>query len=772
MSADSDRVPRKTNLEDYIDWVRENPDSSSLEDAPGYLADALLSYGTRTVIEEGREVERPKWTDREPYVIFGNSETLYELTNTFSQISDNDLELIPRIEGKSGTGKSQIANAMIKAVYDYARTDEGALYALSLADPIDGNLDEGALYDSPINSDPLTLLKTLEHFDFEMGISSEELENDINESRDSPVDLELPERLGPQLREIVENYVFEQEIDWNEIVSDYAFAKRMYVDVGVGVSRATSEADLVNSAEEELFGHQEEDNPGEVRQWPMNGYLQAGNRIMTIIDDADQGEDALQLLQSVADGEDITFKGTKKPYSLDTVPIIIKNPDEGFTDPIPNSVKRRFEEFEVNYLTNASIESELIRYMLGEEWTTLEEEGLDPDESLEMARRALESEKEVRNGENGREIIEYSPHTVEALALADVISRLEDERNEPVTEAESEEAEEIVYPEWKQDREFPENSERGEYLTLLEKGLIFTRGYANREREYKGETYSEILERQHFEFREDTEDGQADSSIPVTVAVDALSKLEQNPPEIQSEGNPVIMPWHALDELRESVREESTLSTGRTGGQRDALDRIDTVEEFIYSRMERDILDAVFWEQLPDDELVEEYIDMLDAYSNGDGGPMDSREVEEQDLRKMEEENFAFSGENKDPIDEFRGEVLLKSGPKAYKSGEEESKSRGGVNLNSVRSRLGTHDWDDINRIMGHEYSEFDEDLTDLEPMNITLDREEVEELGNDTMRLMSEAAIRMVEEMGYSPLSARLTLKEIQQRKLDQLEG
>jgi predicted Ser/Thr protein kinase len=169
--------------------------------------------------------------------------------------------------------------------------------------------------------------------------------------------------------------------------------------------------------------------------------------------------------------------------------IIISNPDlearlnqhaeRAGSDPL-KALKRRLDKHEFTYLTNLSLETELVRRELTNDTPVWEAEGYD-EVAAKIRQPVTISVRDAHRNVREREL---APHAIEAAALYSVVSRLDDEDLPPG-------------------------------LDLVDKAVIFDTGYL--------QDGDERREKDEFDFDDDAEDGEA--GIPVTYTRDIIADL-------------------------------------------------------------------------------------------------------------------------------------------------------------------------------------------------------------------------------------------------------
>src|SRR6056297_357545 len=493
---DADRALEETyeepmTLAAYVDRIFENPSIAS--HASKYLLEAIEAAGTRTVVEEGEEKERYRFFD-DPHndgehAILGNTEVLNGFVDDLRSIAAGRAkdEKIIWFEGPTATGKSELKRCLVNGLREYSKTPDGRRYTVewnvTTADAGERGLsyggdatatDEQNWYESPVQAHPLSVFP-------------EEVRADLlarlNDELDDHVPIQVDAQLDPFSREaydfLEERYRREGEGELFSAITDedHLRVKNYVVDVGQGVGVLHSEDD--GRPKERLVGSwmhgmlQELDSRGRKnpQAFSYDGVLSQGNGVLTIVEDAAQHADLLQKLLNVPDEGTVKLdKGIG--MDVDTQLLIISNPDleaqldqhadRNGLDPL-KALKRRLNKRRFQYLTNRSMEAELVRRELTDEttdWTAT-----DPDQRDEKVRQPLTvSITDEAGSVREREL---APHTIEAAALYAVVTRLAIE-------------------------DLPSG------LDLVEKALIFDQGYLQ-----DGDTR---LEKDEFDFDDDAPD--------------------------------------------------------------------------------------------------------------------------------------------------------------------------------------------------------------------------------------------------------------------------
>jgi predicted Ser/Thr protein kinase len=728
-------------LAEYVDRIFEHPHTAS--HASKYLLEAIEAAGTRTVIEEGEEKRRFEFFD-DPHndgehAILGNTDVLNRFVDDLRSIAARrgKEEKIVWLEGPTATGKSELKRCLINGLREYSKTEEGRRYTVEWnvagADSSGSGLTYGTerveseddWYESPVQSHPLSV--------FPPDVRRELL-HALNADIDEHIDIDVDSRLDPFCREaydfLEERYRRQGVEDLFSTVTDpeHLRVKNFVVDVGQGIGVLHSEDDgtpkerLVGSWMAGMLrelGSRGRKNP---QAFSYDGVLSQGNGLLTIVEDAAQHADLLQKLLNVPDEGSVKLdKGIG--MDIDTQLVIISNPDlearlnqhadRRGQDPL-KALKRRLDKHEFSYLTNVSLETELIRRELTNEteiWraesaTELEEWIAEP-----LSVRVRDSDYEIADRE-------LAPHAIEAAALFAVVTRLDGEDIPPG-------------------------------LDLVDKALLFDRGYL--------QDGDDRLETEDFEFDSDAAEGKG--GIPVTYTRDTVADLlntdtDRHHPELAVQN--VVMPRDVLDRMAAGLADAPVFS----GAERSEFEnRIVPVKNYIYQQQESDVLEAIMHEKRVEEETVEEYIEHVYAWANDEPIENDRGELVAPDPLKMkvfEVEHLgrfgADSYEGNDPspaVRQFRTEKIITAlNRHAWRNRDEEFRVKDvrTKEIPVIQSVLGSHDWDDVKRA----FEDFDPRRWDDPPE------------GTQTAAVKERTIATLCEAFEYTEASAELTSRHV----------
>jgi len=728
------------SLSEYVDRIFEQPRLAS--HASKYLLEAIEAAGTRAVIEEGEEKERYRFFD-DPHndgehAILGNTQVLNEFVDDLRSIAARrgKEEKIIWLEGPTATGKSELKRCLINGLREYSKTPQGRRYTVewNVSGSWGGSgltygeetvADEDDWYASPVQSHPLLV--------FPPEVRTDLLAR-LNDRTDDHIDVQVRGRLDPFCREAYD-YLEEQyrrggetELFSAVTAPQHLRVKNFVVDVGQGIGVLHSEDD--GTPKERLVGSwmtgmlRELDSRGRKnpQAFSYDGVLSQGNGLLTVVEDAAQHADLLQKLLNVPDEGTVKLdKGIG--MDIDTQLVIISNPDleaqlnqqadRGGMDPL-KALKRRLDKHEFSYLTNVSLEAELLRRELTDEtavWTADSYDELEAMIREPMAVRVREGDREVAEKE-------LAPHAVEAAALYAVVTRLDAEDLPPG-------------------------------LDLVDKALLFDAGYIR--------DGDERREKEDFDFDGDASDG--DHGIPVTYTRDVVADLlyeesDRHHPDLPVEN--VIMPRDVLNAMAEGLGNAPVFSEAEGS---EFENRVVQVKNRLFNVQEEDVLAAIMREKRVDTETVEEYVEHVYAWSEGERIENERGEAIEPDPLKMKVFEIEHLGrfdeshyEGTDPgpaVEEFRAEkVITALNRHAWRSRDEEFVA-GGVDpkeIPVIRTVLGSNDWDDVRRA----FEDFDPRQWDDPPS------------GTETAAVKERTVRNMQEMFDYSKAAAELTSRHV----------
>ncbi len=726
------------SLATFVSEALERP--SIAAHANRYVLDAIESAGTRTVVEEGDDRERYRFFD-DPYndgehAIQGNTDVLNAFVEDLRAIATGrgKDEKIIWFAGPTATGKSELKRCLISGLREYSKTDAGRRYTvewnlstvdhergLSYGDPPGRpEPDADSWYQSPVQGHPLLV--------FPRPVRDELIET-INERADTDVALRLEGEIDPFSREAFEylerhysrrgtDDLFARITDRHHLrVSNYV----MDVGRGIGVLQPEDSGHptvrLVGTWMEGMLRELGSRGRKDPQAFSYDGVLSQGNSGLTIVEDAAQHADLLQKLLIVPDEGRVNLdRGIG--MSVDTQLVIISNPDlearldqhadAGGSDPL-KAFKRRLTKHEFRYLTNVSLETQLLRRELTDETAVWVEESY-----AEIEARMREA---VRLPVAGDHAIsgyrELAPHVLEGAAMYAVLTRLDEE-------------------------DLPAQ------LSLVEKALLYDRGY-------------------HFEGDEryDKEDlaieGVADgrSGIPVTYTRDVIAELlyresERTDPELPVED--VIMPRDVLGAMADRLGGEPVFSPRERSTFED---RVVAAKRFVFDRQEVDVLDAMMDERNVDPERLHEYVEHVYAWGTDETLVDERGEAVEPDSLRMKVievehlgrfgEDAYDDGEPSDAVERFRQEQIITAVNRYAWEQRDEDFGVSDVTVTdipAIRNLVERSSWEDVHRV-----------YPDLEP-----DQWADPPADTQTADVKRRTIVTLTDRFGYSPASAELT--------------
>ena len=744
---EADRILEETyeepmDLATYVERVFENPTVAS--HASKYLLEAIEAAGTRTVVEEGEEKTRHRFFD-DPHndgehAVLGNTDVLNAFVDDLRSIAAGRAkeEKIVWFEGPTATGKSELKRCLINGLREYSKTPEGRRYTVEWnvsavdadsrglsygGDPTVG--DDEHWFESPVQAHPLSV--------FPKEVRETLLER-LNADLDDHIPIQIDARLDPFSREaydyLEERYRREGRSGLFSAITDerHLRVKNYVVDVGQGVGVLHSEDD--GRPKERLVGSwmhgrlQELDSRGRKnpQAFSYDGVLSQGNGVLTVVEDAAQHADLLQKLLNVPDERSVKLDKSIG-MDVDTQMLIISNPDleaqlnqhsdRNGMDPL-KALKRRLDKHKFGYLTNLSLETELLHRELTNETAVWDVSGYG-----ELADRIRQPVRITVKDETGRmREREFAPHAIEAAALYAVVTRLDEE-------------------------DLPGG------LDLVDKALIFDRGYLQ-----EGDNR---LEKDEFDFDDGARNG--DHGIPVTYTRDTLAALLQTVPDRHHAELPVedvVMPRDVLNAMAEGLSDAPVFSTGERS---EFESRVVPVKNYVFDQQEADVIDAIMHEKRVDEETVAEYVEHVYAWETDetlrndrgeeiDPDPLKMKVFEIEHLGRFSEE--AYQGNlPRESVRNFRREKVITTLNRHAWEHRDEDFTVTDVDLTAIpviRTVLESHDWDDVRRT----FEDLDPRQWDDPPS------------GTETARLKERTIETMVDLFGYSPASAELTSRHV----------
>jgi len=574
-------------------------------------------------------------------------------------------------------------------------------------------------YESPVQVNPLAAFprETRERI---LADAAEADEDDVPtrvETDLDPFSREAYDYLADQYRESADDSLFSRITDPAHCrVTNYV------VDVGTGVGvlhaedAGTPKERLVGSWMSEMLSQLDSRGRKNPQAFSYDGVLSQGNAGLTVVEDASQHADLLRKLLNVPDERSVKLdKGIG--MDVDTQLLVISNPDleaqldqhaeRSQADPL-KALKRRLDRHEFDYLTNYSLETQLLRRELFDETDVWD----DADREAVEERVAAGAGVTVR-GDPGEPAttVEFAPHALEAAAMYSVVTRLDPDDLPPT-------------------------------LDLVDKARLYDRGYLR-----EGD---EERTREDFDF-----DGDADGTagVPVTYTRDVLAELLADPPERHHpdlDVSSVVTPDDVLDALASGLSDAPVFSTTEAS---EYEERVVVAKDYAFAVQEEDVLEALTHDVSVDEETVAEYVEHVYAWAT-DGAVETARGEESPDpllMKVFETEHLGrFDEDDYDgvepspPVREFRsGKVVTALNRHAWERRDEAFRA-GDVDLAqipAVTAVLDATDWDDVRRR-----------YPDLDPGQWVDPPEHTR-----TAELKEKALAFLVEERGYTPASAEL---------------
>lgn len=734
-----------------MEEVLENPSLAS--SAPEYLRDAIESYGTRTVVEEGEELERHIFFDDPANngrnAIIGNTKELNKLVshiNMMAESQDANGEML-WLTGNTGTGKSELKRCTTNGLKAYSRTEEGRRDTLEFrtekarrADVEGFGPDEedktskkegGDGYrwqQSPIQVDPLKMLP-------------EEAERAFIEDlgRDPGRAGSLDPFSQHFYEEMLEDYSPEDEEGIIEYLSDTEEVRvgRFEMDVGQGIGILHSE-DSNKSPKEKLLGYWmrgmlrkfESQGEADPRAYNYSGVISQGNRGITIIEDAFKHANTVDKLLNIPE-EKYAKLDVNNTMDIDTVFLLISNYDleaaldkskESETADPNRPLRRRLKRHEFRYLTTYSQEANLLRRMVTGEtdiWDQRTREEMD-----EKIREPVNIEAKSSTGEKVEK--ELAPHSIEAAAIYEVITRLDGG-----LELENE-----------------DKKVSGASFNLIDKAMLYDRGEIVQ--------HSQIYSKEDFK---NNSEGEGKSGIPAPYTAGRIrSILEESDINLsEMEEDSVILPQDVLDKMEEGLKEDPLFSENEVDKYSDMKD---LAVRWVERKQNKDVLDAIMDEHQVEKDRVENYVKQVFAQVQDmnricgeevNPDPDFLEKFETQFLNKFSSGKYGTTKPNKDVL-EFRENEIYREAVDLIKEKRDETDKTVGLEdvdveeIPILEGLLGLNSWEDVKRI----YEKFDPHEW------------ETAKTGSDTREVKEEALKNLQELQDYSEESAEAVTEKV----------
>lgn len=761
------------SLDEFVDQALDDP--SMVDPAANYLLEAIESQGKRSVIEEGETKERWRFFD-DPYndgehAVLGNTDTLNRYVKMLRSKAGGhgNKDKIAYFQGSTATGKSELKRCLINGLNGFSREPDGRRYTIAW-NPTgrDGN-DVNRTFDGPGYDDDSMWTKS--------GMQTHPLLVYPSETREAVLEDIDPDlvnnqylregRLDPESREVFDMLLAEnRQRDRNDLFSHivegqrYLQVENYHMDLGSGIGILHTEEKSKNPLVRLTGNPRNPNNPA----GNDNGALLQGNGGVTIIEDAAHHLDVVTQLLNVAE-ENQVKDHNGNPISIDTEILLMANPDfesqlnqfehqlkmqqqqmqaqngedddgeyadlTGLDQDSARALRRRLRKFEMNYLTNMGLETELIRREV-----TNENEVWEIEEYGDVENRIQEPMKVTIDDRHGNErTVEFAPHAIEAAAMYSVVTRLDHEDIPSKLE------------------DYVDDDDPDKYV-LVKKALLYDQGFLKED--------DELLTKDAFDFGEDSRDGEL--GLHVTYTRDIFSDLieDSNPKDRYHDElavEDVRLPQDVIDALKEGIDDEPTFAESEKDEWKD---RAAAVEAYVYRQQEEDVLDAIIGDMNVHDDAVEQYFDKViasiedDRYYNDRGERVDEADLQ-FDMKRFEidhlgtftEKDYKKKSKPKDRVQEFRQKLIDSHRDLAMELAREgiPVSEINAVDIPELKSELATNDWAGVkNKYNGFDPSQWEDPI-------------------NQDMKTMKQEAIEHLVDQGYSEASAELTTRFVMEQ-------
>lgn len=688
-----------------------------------YLLDAIEYFGTRTVFERGEEKERYKFFDDPAndgeHAVLGNTDVLNDFVEDLRVIvnSDERMQKIILFNGPTATGKSELKRCIVNGLKQYSKTEEGRRYTcewnstnfsnsrdVTYGDMPSDTFGTDTWNRSPVQINPIAILPEKIRKKIARRVRNEQILTDVNLDPFSQKEYDL----------IRKHYEDERtENLFSSIISpNHVRLRRYTMDETQGIGILTAEDD--GSVKERLLGSwmpsmlRELDSVGEKdpRAFSYDGVISQGNGGVSVIEDATKHADILLHLLNVPD-EGHAKIDKEIGFDVDTVPIFISNPDlveqqlkdAGAEIPLEDvhgvdplkAIKRRIYQYEVRYLTSLSDEALLLRKEVNGFTNNLRKGEADPADPM------------VSNG------TEFPPHTIEAAALYNVVTRL-DNKNMPSD------------------------------ISLADKALLYDRGYI--------ETPDGRRDIEDFDLHNSELDGKF--GVPVTYTRDILSSL------IHSSDQDIYLPQEVIEIILDGLSSAPVFADNEV---KKFEDRSESIMEYINDQQQQDVIESILHNRQATEDSVTEYVDNLYAWENDKEDEYDPyllKDFEKKHLGMVEED---YDGQNpNEDVVKLRVERIIQPLNRYHWRQRDEEFEAADMNLTEVpvlSSILGEYSWIDV--FAAHP---------NLDPMQWENPPEDTE-----TDNLKKDCIDKMVDIHNYTKESARMTSERVFKDNREQLQ-
>lgn len=689
-----------------------------------YLLDAIEYYGTRIVLERGKEKERYKFFDDPAndgeHAVLGNTSVLNRFVEDLRVIVNGEerMQKIVLFNGPTATGKSELKRCIVNGLREYSKTNEGKRYTcewnsgnfsgnrdMAYGDMPSDNFSTNIWNRSPVQANPISVLPSEVREEIARSIQEYEVATDVN-----------LDPFSQKEYNIIKDYYEDQRPEdlFTAIVdSEHVRIRRYTVDETQGIGILNAEDD--GSVKERLLGSwmpsmlRELDSVGEKdpRAFSYDGVISQGNGGVSVVEDATKHADILVHLLNVPD-EGHAKIDKEIGFDVDTVPIFISNPDlvsqqleemagkqipleeAHGVDPL-KAIKRRIFQYEIRYLTSVSDEALLVRKEVNGFTNNLRIGDVDPADPLRSAGT------------------EFAPRTIEGIALYNVVTRLSED-NLP--------------------------SE----LNLVDKALLYDRGFIETDNGRKN-----IAD---LEMEESDSDGKF--GVPVTYSRDILSGL------IHSSEEDVYLPQDVLESVVEGL---STAPVFADNEVDQFEQRANQVLDHIDQMQQQDVIEAILHDRQATEEAVTEYVDNLYAWENESENEYDEYLLKDFEKRHLGTVEGDYNGQQpSSEVETMRTERIIRPLNRYHWRQRDEEFGAADMNLTEVpvlSSILGEYSWIDV--FTAH-------------PNLDTMQWENPPE-NTQTEQIKQKCIREMVNTHDYSEQSARLTSERVFSENRDDLQ-
>jgi predicted Ser/Thr protein kinase len=538
-------------------------------------------------------------------------------------------------------------------------------------------------YRSPVGMNPISVLpeNTREEYIERLTEDNEEL---------TPVEAEM----DPFSREVFEYLKREYSEDgvdnlFEKITDEQHFRvvrRTMEQSDGIGILHAedggSEKERLVGSWMPEMLKEFQSRGRKNPQAFTYDGALSQGFGGVTIVEDARQHIGIIQKLLNIPEENSVKLDKQMR-MDVDTVLILVSNPD------LEAEINQHSSEGQKDPFR--ALRRRMSRYDL--RYLTR----LSLEANL-LHRLLMDSDELWHDGDSWEEIrkpvevygCRFEPHSIEIAALYDVVTRVDSGRLDDLSE--------------------------------IEKALAFERGY-----------HDEGAERTDVKSLNIKSEHEGKDGMPVTHTMDSLVNVAQN--------NEYAMADDVIEAMKENISEAPVFSKNEaTHHQKHAID----VESYAVDKYEEDTIDAMLMDVRVTEEEIEEYVDGLIAWQDGEEDDYDPYE-----LKDFEVENFAAlksdytsGAEPSDEVKQLRENEIINPVSNAYyesaDGGEFDPEDVALEEIPTFEILLNSSKWRDVERHYENaDFSQWESPPTDTE----------TEELKDKTVENMTE--------MGYSETGA-----------------